>query len=259
MTELVLSFEGPRKQVRPDRCEAAPLLRTALDLIRLIERIGEHASTTTDEPEFAVTLTELRAGSVKFVLGFTSRHGPSTAAAAEAGVAAAQLAPKYLASPKAGPAAVRKRVDALASSLTKLPTYVKAHLRGTVEADLSALVQAEVEGAFATSVETFRATILRAGGTHPRVQLKFDGRTFTFDAPQEIAKQAGATLYAEADVMALLQRDADQAILHGVIQTLRVLEPGDPVDAIDQWYEASGKPWAKVKDIEKALGRRKLA
>jgi hypothetical protein len=107
------------------------------------------------------------------------------------------------------------------------------------------------------SVESFRAKILRAGGAAPRVQLKVSGldRPITLDAPEALARLAGQTLYADADVTARIARAGGDRILYGVLTELRIVDEGDPVSAFDRWYESAGRPWAKVKDIERGLGR----
>lgn len=255
--ELILSFEGPDKLVRPDRCDVLPLLDVLRAFIQLLEKIGAYsAALDGDEAPFAVVMTELRAGSIKNVLDFVPRRATdNTSAVHRAGLEAARFAPSYLERRDVGPQAVRARSKRLAFALGRLPTNVKAHLRGTVEASLSELAETP-PAPTVRAVESFRAKILRAGGLSPRVQLRLSGydRPVTLDAPEDLAKRAGATLYAEADITAQIERSEDR-ILHGVLTDLRILEAGDPVAAFDRWYERAGKPWSKVKDIERALGR----
>ncbi|MBS2013534.1 MAG: hypothetical protein JST00_11635 [Deltaproteobacteria bacterium] len=256
--ELILSFEGPDRLVRPDRCDVHPLLEVLLSLVRLLEKIGAYnAALDADEAPFAVVMKELRGGSVKNVLGFVPRRGTQDPSAAQrAGIEAARSAPAYLERRDVGPQAVRVRAKKLASALSRLPTDVKAHLRGSVDASLSELAEAP-PAPTVRAVESFRARILRAGGLTPRVQLKLAGydRPVTLEAPEDLAKLAGTTLYAEADVTAQIERTAEDRVIHGVLTDLRILESGDPVAAFDRWYERSGKPWSKVKDIERGLGR----
>lgn len=255
--ELFLSFEGPDQLVRPDRCEARPLLEVLLAFVQLMEKIGAHESALDDEPPFVVLLKELRAGSIRHVLGFLSRYESQTVAAARrAGIDAARLAPQYLERPEVGPQGVRVRVKKLSGALSRLPPDVTAHLRGAVEAPLSMLAEAP-PAATVRSVEQFRARILKAGGLTPRVQLKVAGeaRPITLDAPSHLVKLAGGALYAEVDVTAQIERTEDERILHGGLIDLRLLEAGDPVAAIDRWYALSGKPWEKVMHIERGLGR----
>lgn len=255
--ELILSFEGPDKLVRPDRCDVRPLLEVLLSFVQLLEKIGAYnAALDNDDAPFSVVMTELRAGSIKNVLAFVPRRATDNVSAAHrAGLEAARIAPTYLERRDVGPSAVRARAKRLASALGRLPTDVKAHLRGTVDASLSELAEAP-PAPTVRAVESFRAKILRAGGLAPRVQLRLSGydRPITLDAPEDIAKRAGATLYAEADITAEIERTEDR-ILHGVLKDLRILEAGDPVAAFDRWYERAGKPWSKVKDIERGLGR----
>lgn len=256
---LILSFEGPADLVRPDRCDARPLLEVLLRFVQLLEKVGAHESVDTDEPPFAVVMKELRSGSIKNVLDFVPRRangGDGVAAAQRAGFEAARAAPKYLERRDVGPAGVRTTCRKLAVALSRLPGNVTAHLRGSVDASLSELAAAE-PAPTALSVESFRAKILRAGGLSPRVQLKVAGfeRPITLDAPEQLAKLAGQTLYAEADVTAKIERASDDRVLHGVLTDLRILEEGDPVAAFDRWYDKAGRPWAKVKDIERGLGR----
>ena len=204
-------------------------------------------------------MKELRSGSIKNVLDFVPRRpngGEGVASAQRAGFEAARVAPKYLERRDVGPAGVRATCRKLAVALSRLPGNVTAHLRGSVDASLSELAAAE-PAPTALSVESFRARILRAGGLSPRVQLKVGGveRPITLDAPQHLAKLAGQTLYAEADATAKIERASDDRVLHGVLTDLRILEEGDPVAAFDRWYDKAGRPWAKVKDIERGLGR----
>lgn len=256
--ELILSFEGPEKLVRPDRCDVRPLLEVLLPFIRLLEKIGAYnAALDNDEAPFVVVMKELRHGSVEHVLDFVPRYATGVLAAAQrAGIEAAIAAPTFLERREVGPDAIRVRAKRLASALGRLPAGVTAHLRGRVDASLSDLAEAPV-GPTVRTVESFRAKILRAGGLTPRVQLALAGheRPQTFDAPEEIARLAGATLYAEADVTAQVERTADDRILHATLIELRILETGDPVAAFDRWYERAGKPWSQVMDIEQGLGR----
>jgi hypothetical protein len=255
---LILSFEGPPDLVRPDRCDVRPLLEVLLRFVQLLEKVGAHEAVDTDEPPFAVVMKELRSGSIKNVLGFVPRRptADGALAAQRAGLDAARVAPKYLERRDVGPYGVRATSRKLAVALSRLPSTVTAHLRGSVNASLSQLAAAEPV-ATTLSVESFRAKILRAGGLAPRVQLKVSGfdRPITLDAPEHLAKLAGQTLYAEADVTAKIERASDDRVLHGVLSDLRILEEGDPVAAFDRWYEKAGRPWAKVKDIERGLGR----
>ncbi len=256
---MILSFEGPAERVHPDRCDVRPLLEVLLRFVQPLEKLGAHESFDTDEAPFTVVMKELRAGSIKNVLGFIPRHPTSSdgaAAAQRAGFEAARVAPKYLERRDLGSASVRTTSRRLATALSRLPETVTAHLRGSVDAPLSELAAVD-PAPTATSVESFRAKILRAGGLSPRVQLKVAGldRPITLDAPQPLARLAGQTLYAEADVTARIDRASDDRVLHGVLTDLRILEEGDPVAAFDRWYEKAGRPWANVKDIERGLGR----
>lgn len=256
--ELILSFEGPEKLVRPDRCDVRPLLEVLLAFIRLLEKIGAYnAALDNDEPPFMVVMKELRHGSIEHVLDFVPRYPTGVLAAVQRiGIEAATAAPAFLERREAGPEPVRLRAKRLASALGRLPVGVTAHLRGRVNASLSALADEPV-GPTVVAVESFRAKILRAGGLTPRVQLAVAGheRPQTFDAPEEIAKLAGATLYAEANATAQVERTSDDRILHATLTELRILETGDPVAAFDRWYERAGKPWSHVVDIEQGLGR----
>jgi hypothetical protein len=233
-----------------------------LSFVRLLEKIGEHdAALEGGEAPFVVVLEELRAGSIQHVLGFAPRHAKDDGAAAarKAGLEAARMAPTYLERRDVGPKSVRLRAKRLASALENLaalPTEVKCHLRGAVDVSLSDLAHAP-PAPTVRAVESFRARILKAGGVSPRVQLKVAGhaRPVTLEAPEPLAKLAGSTLYAEADVTAQIERTEDDRVLHGTLDELRILEAGDPVAAFDRWYEQAGKPWAKVKDIERGLGR----
>jgi hypothetical protein len=255
---LVFIFEGPAELVRPDRCDARPLLETLLRFVDLIERIGAHEAVDTEEAPFAVVLKEVRGGSIEYVLDFVPRYPVTSGAAAaqRAGLDAVRIAANFLERRDVGPAGIRASARKLAASLAQLPSHTAAHLRGSVEVPLSALAAAEPSPTV-VSVESFRARILRAGGMSPRVQLKVSGsdRPITLDAPEPLAKLAGQTLYAEADVTAKVERGSDDRLLHGVLSELRIIEEGDPVEAFDRWYERAGRPWAKVKDIEKGLGR----
>lgn len=253
---LILSFEGPPDLVRPDRCDARPLLEVLLRFVQLIERIGAHDAVDTDVAPFVVVLKEVRSGSIKNVLDFMPRGEGAVQVAQRAGLDAARDAPKYLERRDVGPQSVRAASRNLATALVRMPPTVKAHLRGSVDASLSDLAHAEPV-ATARSVESFRARILRAGGVTPKVQLKVFGfdRAITLDAPEHLAKLAGQTLYAEADVTAVIERASDDRVLHGVLTDLRILEQGDPVAAFDRWYDGAGRPWSKVKDIEQGLGR----
>lgn len=256
-TGLMLTFEGPAELVRPDRTDARPLLEVMLRFVTLLEAVGAHDAPDTDEAPFAVVMKELRGGSIKNVLDFVPRvpAAGSDAAARRAGLDAARQAAKYLERPNVGPPSVRKSAKALTTALTRLPAPVTAHLRGKVEARLSVLAATDAADT-SMGVESFRATILRAGGRVPRVQLQIPGsdRPVTLDAPHELAVLAGQTLYAEADVTATMERSS-QGVLHGRLSELRILDEGDPVDAFDRWYAKAGRPWSKVKDIERGLGR----
>lgn len=253
---LLLAFDGPDEDVRPDRCEARPLLDVVLRFVDLVERIGGHEAVELDDSPFAVTLTALRADPNTFVLGFAPRFGLAGPFATRAGLAAAVTAPVLLEQRDLGPPKVRAASHRLAQALARLPDGVTANLRGAVEAPLSAIVAAEPLPA-AEGTETFRAKIVRAGGLSPRVQLKASGRgrALTLEAPPAIAKLAGQTLYAEADVTAHVTRSVDGRVLQGTILELRLLDRGDATAAFDRWYKKVGRPWAATKDIEREVGR----
>jgi hypothetical protein len=256
--ELILSFEGPKDFVRPDRCDVRPLLLVQLRFVELLERISKDLVAVDDgDASFSVVMKELRAGSIKSVYAFVpTRPEISMATATSAGHEATSLVPQYLESRNSGTPGVRKCTEKLAKAIREVPAKVQVHLRGLIDASLSELALSDPTPA-AVSVETFRATILKAGGVPSRIQLRAKGseRPFTLDAPMALATLAGQTLYEKADVTADIQRTADGRVLHGNVRGLRILEKGDPVAAFDRWYARSGKPWSKVKDIEEELNR----
>ncbi|AKU99602.1 hypothetical protein AKJ09_06266 [Labilithrix luteola] len=255
--ELILSFEGPDKVVRPDRFPAKSLLAVLLAFVQLVEKIGGHdAAFDNDEAPFGIVLKELRADSIQYVLGFVPKlESVSPVAARRMGIDAAAAAIQYLERRDVGPPGIRSRAKRLATALARLES-VTAHLRGAVVAALSELAEAP-PAPTVVAIESFRAKILKAGGLAPRVQLKLagSGRPITLAAPEGLARLAGTSLYAEVDVTAQIERTADDRVLHGLLTSLRVMESGDPVAAFDRWYERAGKPWANVKDIERGLGR----
>lgn len=118
--ELILSFEGPDKLVRPDRCDVRPLLEVLLSFVQLLEKIGAYnAALDSDDAPFAVVMKELRAGSIKNVLDFVPRRtAENVAAVHRAGLEAARVAPNYLERRDVGP---RTRAKRLAAALGKLP------------------------------------------------------------------------------------------------------------------------------------------
>lgn len=257
--ELRLCFEAPGQIVRPDRLDVRPWLEVLLRLVQLVEKVGAHEALDA-EPPFAVVMKALRSDALETTLDFVPRYAAvakgRAAAARRAGVKAVRLATAHLAQRSVGPTGVRHAARRLADALGRLPSGVLAHLHGRVEASLSELAIQELpESVIAT--ECFRAAIVRAGGTSPRVQLKVFGQTrpLTIEAPEHLAKIAGHTLYAETDVTARLERAEDGALLAGELVELRILDSGDPVAALDRWYERAGRPWAKVKNIERGLGR----
>src|SRR5689334_11103828 len=94
--ELILSFEGPDKLVRPDGCDVLPLLDVLRAFVQLLEKIGAYnAALDSNEAPFSVVMKELRAGSIKNVLDFVPRHATENSSAVlRAGLEAARIAPK---------------------------------------------------------------------------------------------------------------------------------------------------------------------
>lgn len=255
---LILSFESAKGRAKADTCDARPVLDVMLLFVQLLERIGAHDAIEGEAAPFVVVMPEARRGVLETVLDFAPREGTTatSARAQRAGLEAARLAPNHLERRDAGPAAIRSAAKKLAVAVARLPSTITVRLRGAVEASLSDLARAEPAEAV-LSVESFRAKILRAGGAAPRVQLKVSGldRPITLDAPETLARLAGQTLYADADVTAKLERTKDDRILYGTLTELRIVDEGDPVAAFDRWYQQAGRPWSRVKDIERGLGR----
>jgi hypothetical protein len=263
---LILSFEGPSKYVRRDRCDTRPLLEVLLAFTKLVERIGVHEALGADEAPFSVLLKGVMKGAsadpkdsaIHHLIDFASRHQPLSdpAESIAAGLNAAAIAPSYLGGQSVGPPGVRQRAKSLDAAILNLPKYIEVFLRGSIDVSLSQLVHAAPQQT-TVSVESFRAQILRSGGVSPRVQVKASGfdRPLTLESPTELAKQAGQALYAKAYVTAKLTRTPDDRVIFAELSQLRILDDSDPVVALDKWYEKAGKPWAKVKDIEKELGR----
>lgn len=129
-------------------------------------------------------------------------------------------------------------------------------------AALDARWVAPIISAYAESLgaigEVLRGKVLRAGGTKPRIQLLIDEKIVSLDVTTSLAQEAGTHLYSEVEVDADLVREARppvNPIVSGRVTRLVPVEDVDPVEAWDRWYEAAGRPWSKVADIEGELGR----
>jgi hypothetical protein len=255
--DLLLSFESNGAALAPSRSDARPLLAVFVSMAALVEELGGFASGTDgSECPFVVTLEQVRAISVQYAFGFAPRYtdGVAPAEARRIGLRVLADVPMFLAARESGPPRVMRKARSLAQTLLALPITTHAFLQARKRYDLSAIAKIDAELPI-RSRESFRAKIMRAGGRQPRVQLFPVGarRPCVLEADQAVAARAGGALYAEADVTAELERSADGRILHGKLERLRVLDAGDPVRLLDEWYAAAGKPWSHGSDIAKEM------
>jgi hypothetical protein len=254
---LDLDLEGP--DVRPETVDARASLGLALALVDALEAIARYEETVEETP-FFVTLTAMRGASVHFAFNPVARieYGQR---GLDAFKAAAKRLPVYVRAQGAVPKRLTPQLDKLRLATRNLPSHVVATARiGSDAVVLSELVRMS-SAPLLKSAETFRAFILRAGGVHPRVSLRFRAqpKPVTVDVNKALLESQDFKLYREADVTGVFNRDPNSVgmpIVSGHVTELRRADKVDPVDAFDAWYEAAGRPWTGVVDIEAELRNR---
>jgi hypothetical protein len=118
------------------------------------------------------------------------------------------------------------------------------------------LVRQEVN----VAVEMFRAHVESIGGKRPSIRLRSfsDNVTYTLRLSKQLAQQTSPYLYQDVDVEARvtrLMKGPDFPVIYGNVVDITPIPSTDPVEAWDEWYEKSGRPWDRIDDVDGELGR----
>jgi hypothetical protein len=111
-----------------------------------------------------------------------------------------------------------------------MPPQVRASVR--IQNEVVARSEAVTpEVPLITTAETLRATIVRAGGNRPRVQLRMTGqhKPFSADLSKELIAADDFHVYRDAEVTGIFRRDPQaigMPIVSGVIHGVRFLASG---------------------------------
>jgi hypothetical protein len=241
--------------VRPETLDARASLSLAVALLEAVIAVGEHECASGEAP-FVIAMTKMEAASVHLAFEPVPRLDDGYAAFQYA----AKRLPVYLRGHEHVPRELTKPLDRLRHAARALPSNVQASVRILDQTVSLAELQAP-EVPLITSAETLRAVIMRAGGSKPRVQLRMTGqRSFTADISKDLVASDDFHVYREAEITGIFHRDPraiGAPIVSGEVTAVRFLEKVDPVAAFDAWYEAAGRPWRGVQDIEEELRRRR--
>jgi hypothetical protein len=250
--DLDLTGEG----VRPETVDATTSLGLAVALLEAVIAVGSYEDTS-DEAPFYIAMTEMKAASVHLAFQPVATHGGAQALAAFQH--AAKRLPIYLRGHERVPRELVKPLDRLRSAARAMPPNIKAAAR-ILDETITFAELVTPDASLITSAETLRALVMRAGGKRPRVQLRTVGqKPFTADISKELIASDDFHVYREAEVTGIFQRDPraiGSPIVSGEVTSVRFLEKVDRVAAFDAWYEAAGRPWQGVTDIEEELRRR---
>ncbi len=254
--ELHLDLDG--QNVRPETLDAHASLALAMALLDAMLAIGEYEEVTEEAP-FFLALTEMKGASIHFAFRAVAKVEYGNRGLEAFGQAAERL-PVYLRSQRTVPRRLAKPMERLRQATRNLPGNVVARARFDGEALVLSEILRGPEVPLITSAETLRAFIVRAGGQRPRVQLRLKGqKSFTANIPRPLIEANDFHIYREADVTGVFSRDPTAIgtpVVSGQISDIRLAASVDRVEAFDHWYEAAGRPWKDVTDIEEELRRR---
>lgn len=104
---------------------------------------------------------------------------------------------------------------------------------------------------------SLRATPIRVGGSRPAVRFEsaYERAPFSLKTDEETAREIGARLYREADIVAVIHRDQEGHIEEGRLEEFLPLEDDDPRVAWKAWADEVGKDWRNIDDVMGELGR----
>lgn len=133
-----------------------------------------------------------------------------------------------------------KYVERMRAAIIRLPTNHSVKVlagpwRGSVVAE-----KLRPEEPISETI-SIRAIPIRIGGNRPAVRFHCESEDeFTLTATQQKAREIGPYLYREIDIEALVQRDADGAIVGGQLVSFEPLSESDPRPAWREWFRSVG-------------------
>lgn len=219
--DLLIELDGDG--VAPDAVDAGSLLRIATSVLDIVEKLAVEKGRTVQFNSLNV-LDKCVAIAV----------GSSDPDVLKSVVPEVEL---VLVGDRPVPRGTQRSVETLRVTLRKLPPghHVKLLQR---ETELPLVIR-DLEEPTATSITSFRATLVKVGGKSPAAQFRsaFQER-ITLGMSRDLAIRIGALLYKEMDIVARVSYTHEFDIKKGTLLDFKAVDDlRDPVAELRAWYQ----------------------